>query len=174
MQRHNLKDSSNRNWPTVFVAVMLSLSLGIITTISTSSPHLTSAQEQNDIKIGTFNYTQTDALGHADWLNTGNWSLKESPSVVLTFNAVINMAKPDGSEAHQHRVNDLIIPYAPINRVNSTVIHGTTTLTMNNDTFISEVPTTITLGEKNISVYFDPAKTYNHFGNQSITGALTR
>jgi hypothetical protein len=39
--------------------------------------------------------------------------------------------------------------------------------------FISKVPTTITLNERNISVYFDPSRIGTHFGNQSITGSVT-
>ena len=93
---------------------------------------------------------------------------------MLNFDAVINMVKPDGSEAHLHRVSDLVIPYAPLYHSNSTVIIGTTTITMDNDgLYFSKVPTTITLNEKNISVYFDPSKIGTHFGNQSITGTVT-
>lgn len=93
--------------------------------------------------------------------------------MVLTFDAVINMVKPDGSEAHEHMVSNLVIPYASINQTNSTIVRGTTTITMNDRLFVSKVPTTITLNEKNISVYFDPAKIGTHFGNQSITGLVT-
>lgn len=84
------------------------------------------------------------------------------------------MAKPNDSEAHRHTVSDLVIPYASINQSNFTVIKGTTTVTMDNGFFVSEEPTTITLSERNISVYFDPAKIENNFGNQSITGFVTR
>jgi hypothetical protein len=39
--------------------------------------------------------------------------------------------------------------------------------------FFSKVPTTITMNEMNIFVYFDPSKIGTHFGNQSITGSVT-
>ncbi len=81
------------------------------------------------------------------------------------------MVKPDGSEDHEHKVSDLVIPYAPINQANSTIIQGTTTITMNKG-FVSEEPATITLNKKDISVYIDPAKIDNHFGNQSIIGSV--
>ncbi|KAA2283111.1 hypothetical protein [Candidatus Nitrosocosmicus sp. SS] len=174
MSKHHFKRSYNRNSSVVFVLLILALSLVLVVIIFTHSPYLTNAQVQNITKKGTFNYTQSDTSGNPDWTDTGNWSFKESPSVVLTFDAVINMAKPNGSEGHQHTVSDLTIPYAPFNQTNSTVIKGTTTLTMDKGTFVSEEPTTITLGEKNISVYFDPAKIKNHFGNQSIIGVVTQ
>jgi hypothetical protein len=179
MIEYNFKGYNNEDNPPVVFAIVvlaLSLSLGVVVTVSDENPYFVSAQQQQNItKIGTFNHTQTDISGSSpDWINTGNWSLTESPSVVLTFNAVINMVKPDGSEAHEHVVRDLVIPYAPINQANSTIIKGTTTITMNDGgLFYSKVPVTITLNEKNISVYFDPAKIGTHFGNQSITGSVT-
>lgn len=176
MSDHTYERPNNRNLNSsiLFVLLILAMSLVLVVLMSTSSPYLISAQAQNITKKGVFNYTQTDTSGNPDWIDTGNWSLKESPSVVLNFDAIINMSKPDDSEAHQHRVSDLTIPYAPLNQTNSTVIKGTTTITMNNGTFVSEEPTIITLDEKNISMYFDPVKIENHFGNQSITGAVTQ
>ncbi|MEZ5368775.1 hypothetical protein [Candidatus Nitrosocosmicus sp. SS] len=38
---------------------------------------------------------------------------------------------------------------------------------------VDDEPTTITLSENDISVYFDPTEIDNHFGNQSITGSIT-
>lgn len=174
MIQDNFKGSNNQNSSIVFAIVALTLALGIVMTGSSDSPYFVNAQQQNITKMGTFNYTQTESSGSPDWINTGNWLLKESPSVVLSFDASIYMAKPDGSEAHEHRVGDLVIPHAPLNRSNSTVILGTTTITMNDGLFFSKVPTTITLNEKNISLYFDPAKIGTHFGNQSIAGSVTR
>jgi lipopolysaccharide assembly outer membrane protein LptD (OstA) len=121
----------------------------------------------------TFNYTQTDMSGNPEWTITGNWSLMKSPSVVLNFDAVINMVKQDGSEDYEHKVSNLTIPYAPINQTNSTVIQGTTSITMR-DGLVTDEPTTITLKGKYILVYFDPSKIENHFGNQSIAGVVTR
>ena len=93
---------------------------------------------------------------------------------MLAFDAVIDMVKPDGSEAHEHVVRDLVIPYAPIDLTNSIIIKGTTTITMNDGgLFYSKVPTTITMNEMNIFVYFDPSKIGTHFRNQSIRGSVT-
>ncbi|HKR74956.1 MAG TPA: hypothetical protein VJR94_12690 [Candidatus Nitrosocosmicus sp.] len=162
------------NSPVVFVMVLsaLVLSLGVVVTVSNEIPYFVNAQQQNITKTGIFNYTQTDTLANPNWIDTGNWSLTESPTVVLTFDAVIKMVKPDGSEAHEHVVRDLVIPYAPINQTNTTIIKGTTTITMSDGLFYSKVPTTITFNEKNISVYFDPARIGTHYGNQSITGSV--
>lgn len=177
MTNNYFKGSKIHNTSVVFaiVAILtLALSLDALITGFHDSPYFVNAQLQNITKTGIFDYTQTDTSGIPNWMNTGNWSLTESPTVVLTFDAVINMAKPGGLESHEHMVSDLVIPYAPINQPNSTVIKGTTTLTMDDGgLFFSKVPTTITMSEKNISVYFDPSKIGSHFGNQSITGSVT-
>lgn len=178
MTKNYFKGSKIHNTSVVFAIVVvvltLSLSLDAVITGLHDSPYFVNAQQQNITKTGIFNYTQTNTSGLPNWINTGNWSLTESPTVVLTFDAVINMVKPGGLEAQVHMVSDLVIPYAPINQPNSTVIKGTTTVTMNDGgLFYSKVPTTITMNEKNISVYFDPAKIGTHFGNQSITGSVT-
>ena len=180
MIKNKFKEYKNQSHkPVVFslVVLALSLSLGIalVVTVSNENLYFVNAQQQNITKTGIFNYTQTDASGNSDWINMGNWSLTESPIAVLIFNAIISMVKPDGSEGHEHMISDLIIPYAPINQTNSTIVRGTTAFTMNGDDrlFISKVPTTITLNERNISVYFDPSRIGTHFGNQSITGPVT-
>lgn len=176
MIKHKFKGSNNYNSSDVFAIVVLalSLSLGVVVTVSNETLYFVNAQQQNITKTGTFNHTQTDISGNPDWINTGNWSLTESPTLVLAFDAVIDMVKPDGSEAHEHVVRDLVIPYAPIDLTNSTIIKGTTTISMNDGgLFYSKVPTTITMNEMNIFVYFDPSKIGTHFRNQSITGSVT-
>lgn len=177
MIEYNFKGyNSQYNQPVVFAKAVLALflSLGVIVTVPNETLDFVNAQQQNITKTGIFNHTQTDTAGSPDWINTGNWSLTESPTVVFTFDAVIDMVKPDESEAHKHTASDLVISYAPINQTNSTIVRGTTTVTLNDDgLFASKVPTTITLNDKNISVYFDPSKIGTHFGNQSITGSVT-
>ncbi|GKS62568.1 hypothetical protein YTPLAS21_20260 [Candidatus Nitrosocosmicus sp.] len=161
MTKNYFKGSKNHNTSVVFaiaVVLTLALSLDAVVTVFYDSRYFVNAQQQNITKTGIFNYTQTDKSGNPDWINTGNWSLTESPSVVLAFDAVINMVKPGGSEAHEHIVSDQVIPYAPLNQPYSTLIKGTTIITMN---------------EMNIFVYFDPSKIGTHFGNQSITGSVT-
>jgi hypothetical protein len=100
--------------PVVFslVVLALSLSLGIVVVVTVSNENLyfvNTQQQQNITKTGIFNYSQTDASGNSNWINTGNWSLTESQTAILTFDAIISMVKPDGLEAHEHIVSNLII-----------------------------------------------------------------
>ena len=176
MIENKLRGSFNQYYPPVvftIVVLVLSITLDAVVTVSSETLYYVNAQQQNITKTGIFNHIQTDNSGNPKWINTGNWSLIASPTAVLIFDAVINMVKPDGSEDHKHNVMDLVIPYAPINQAHSTIVRGTTTITLNDDElFFSKVPTTITLNETDISVYFDPSKIGTHFGNQSITGSV--
>ncbi|MDQ4073555.1 MAG: hypothetical protein M3162_04535 [Thermoproteota archaeon] len=152
----------------VFAILGLALLLG---TLSNGNSYIANAQ-QNASKTGTFNHTQTDESGNPDWINTGNWSLTGIDSPSPTFEAVIDMVKPNGSAAHDHQVSNLVVSGQPNNQNGSTVIDGTTTITMR-DGPVTDEPTTITLTGKEISVFFDPAKINNHFGNQPVTGSVT-
>jgi hypothetical protein len=143
-----------------------------IVTISFDNQFTVNAQQQNTTKTGTFNHTQTDASGNPDWINTGNWSLTGVDSSLPTFKATIDMVRPDGSAAHEHEVSNLVVSAEPTNQNNSTVIEGITTITMREGP-VADEPTTITLSGKDITVYFDPVKIDDHFGNQSITGSVS-
>lgn len=158
---------------TVVVALTLVILFAMLIIITIDNSYAFDVWQENITKTGIFNYTQTNESGKPAWVNTGNWSLIESTPLVFTFDAVINMIKPDGTDEHRHKVNDLTISYAPVNQNNSTIIYGTTTITMNED-IITDLQTTITLSENNISVYFDPTKIDNHFGNQLVTGLITK
>lgn len=162
----------SKNQSTLIVSTTIFLTLLLATTVVLTNNFDTSyAQQQNTTKTGTFNYTQTDASGNPDWINTGNWSLAGIDSESPTFEAVISMVKPNGSAAHEHEVSDLAVSGQPSNENGSTIIEGTTTITMREGP-VTEEPTTITLNETTISVYFDPEKIDDHFGNQSITGSV--
>lgn len=169
-----LKDILNKlkrqNSTIVFATAAITLALATITMIGT--PYPVDAQQQNSTKSGTFNYTQTNESGDPDWIIAGNWSLTGIDSSSPTFDATIDMAKPNGSAAHDHTVNDLAVSGEPSNQSNSTTIKGTTTITMREGP-VTDEPTTITVNGNQISVYFDPAKIDDHFGNQSITGTVT-
>jgi hypothetical protein len=146
------------------------IALVIVSGLSTSSS-LSFAQE-NDNLTGTFNHTQTDASGNIDWLNTGNWSLTGITSESPSFDAVIDMAKPDGSAAHDHLISEFTMIGSPVSQSNETILNGTSTITMREGP-VSEEPTVITLSDESISVFFEPSKIDDHFGNQPVTGTMS-
>lgn len=139
-----------------------------IVTLMGTSPSVANAQN-GESQTGTFNYIQTDAAGNPDWINTGNWTLTGLNSTSPSFSAIIDMAKPNGSAAHDHTVSDFKAIGAPMTEEGSTIINGTTTITMR-DGPVAEEPTVLRLSDTGIDVYFDPVKINDRFGNQSIAG----
>ena len=147
----------------------------LIALVIVSSSSISSSQsfaQESDNLTGTFNHTQTDASGNVDWLNTGNWSLTGITSGSPSFDAVIDMAKPDGSAAHDHQTSEFMMIGSPVSQGNETILNGTSTITMREGP-VTEEPTSITLSDERISVFFEPSKIDNHFGNQSVTGTVS-
>jgi hypothetical protein len=87
MSNYYNKRSNNQQSSIVFVLLILALSLVLVVTISTHGPYLANAQVQNITRKGTFNYTQSDASGDPDWIDTEHleysWGCK---IIALPFN----------------------------------------------------------------------------------------
>ena len=105
-------------------------------------------------------------------LNTGNWSLTGITSESPSFDAVIDMAKPDGSAAHNHLISEFTMIGSPVSQSNETILNGTSAITMREGP-VSEEPTVVTLSDESISVFFEPSKIDDHFGNQPVTGTVS-
>ena len=86
-----------------------------------------------------------------------------------SFNAIIEMAKPNGSAGHEHEVNDFKLIGSPILENQTIHLNGTSTITMRDGPVTNE-PTVMALSQGEIDIYFDPDSINNHFENQSISG----
>jgi hypothetical protein len=107
---------------------------------------------------------------NTEWIIGGAYRMENLNSSSPTFNASFYMVRTDGNASHTHDIYDLVLVGEPVSRGNHTIFNGTSTVTMREGP-ITEVPTTITLlGDNGISIFVDPAKTNNHFGNTAIFG----
>jgi hypothetical protein len=80
------------------------------------------------------------------------------------------MMKTDDTSPHKHQIYDFKLTGQPSTIGNSTVIIGISTVTMK-DGPAQDVPTSITLlDDSTISIWVDPSKVNNHFGNSPIYG----
>jgi hypothetical protein len=80
------------------------------------------------------------------------------------------MVKLDGTSKHTHTVSDFKITGTPQIGGNTTIINGTSTVTMK-ERHVTNVPTSIKLLDNSvITIWFDPTKVENHFGNTPIYG----
>jgi hypothetical protein len=140
---------------------------------------ITSNQTQNstgssiDVIKGGITSLQNDPSDNTiTWILGGVYRMENLSSEAPTFNASFYMIKTDGNSSHSHDIYDLSLNTPIINNTlsNSTHINGTTTVTMK-DGPITNVPTNITiLSDSAISIWLDPSKVNNHFGDSPIYG----
>ncbi|MFL6384309.1 MAG: hypothetical protein ACJ712_04955 [Nitrososphaeraceae archaeon] len=145
---------------------------------------------QNDIiqpglyARGTIASLQNDKDGKPAWLVSGIWRgsltnmtsntmsslLKNLPTA--TFNAVFNMVMLNGSALHKHQISNFILIGMSMPNEKTVIYNGTATITMKEGQ-VNDVPLSIrTLDDNVISIWIDPAKTMNHFGNTPIYGTI--
>jgi hypothetical protein len=106
------------------------------------------------------------------WVIGGVYKFTEFNSSSPTFNASFYMTKIDGTAEHIHSIYDLKLSGSPVvdSSSNSTMLNGTTTVTLK-DGPVSNVPTQIELlDESAIAITVDGNSTNNHFGTTPIYG----
>jgi hypothetical protein len=143
---------------------------------------------------GTIASLQNDASGKPAWIVSGQWQmlvfkprLEESQSKPATviFNTIFDMVRPDGAALHTHTISSTFNLTGISNSVNnnnhlsSTTINGTTRLvTIGLPNMIGipniNVPVSIKIIDRSaFSLWIDPSKIGNHFGNTPIYGIVT-
>ena len=143
---------------------------------------------------GTIASLQNDKDGKPAWLVSGLWrgSLTNMSSAGMissssanntssqknlptpTFNAVFNMVMLNGSALHKHQISNFMLTSMSIPNEKASVSNGTATITMKEGP-VNDVPVSIrTFDDNVISIWVDPAKTMNHFGNTPIYGTVTQ
>ena len=143
---------------------------------------------------GTIASLQNDASGKPAWIISGQWQMlvfkprieeSQSKPATVIFNTIFDMVRPDGAALHTHRISSTFNLTDISNSVNnnshlsSTTINGTTrlvTIGLPNMIGISNinVPVSIKIIDRSaFSLWIDPSKIGNHFGNTPIYGIVT-
>ena len=144
---------------------------------------------------GTIASLQNDKDGKPAWVVSGLWrgsltnltsdaAMMSSSSAnnttsktnlpTATFNSVFNMVMLNGSALHKHQISNFTLTGMSMPDKKTVVYNGTTTITMKEGP-INDVPISIrTFDDNVISIWVDPAKTMNHFGNTPIYGTVTQ
>ncbi len=142
---------------------------------------------------GTIASLQNDKDGKPAWVVSGLWrgSLTNMTSAAMmsssannttskknlptaTFNTVFDMEMLNGSALHKHQISNFTLTSMSMPDEKTVVYNGTATITMKEGP-VNDVPLSIrTLNDNVISIWVDPAKTMNHFGNTPIYGTITQ
>jgi hypothetical protein len=141
---------------------------------------------------GTIASLQNDKDGKPAWVVSGLWkgSLTNMTSMMssstanrttskknlptATFDTVFNMVMLNGSALHKHQISNFRLTGISMPSEKTVVYNGTATITMKEGP-VNDLPLSIrTLNDNVISIWADPAKTMNHFGNTPIHGTITQ
>jgi len=143
-----------------------------INTIASNQTQNSTGSSIDVIKGGITSLQNDPSDNTTTWILGGVYRMENLSSEAPTFNASFYMVKTDGNSSHSHDIYDLSLNTPIINNTlsNSTHVNGTTTVTMK-DGPVTNVPTNITiLGDSAISIWLDPSKVNNHFGDSPIYG----
>ena len=118
------------------------------------------------------NMSSADAMMSSSSANNTTTSKTNLPTA--TFNSVFNMVMLNGSAIHRHQISNFTLTGMSMPDKKTVVYNGTATVTMK-EAPVNDVPVGIrTLSDNVISIWVDPTKTMNHFGNTPIYGTITQ
>ncbi|HXX99229.1 MAG TPA: hypothetical protein VEL11_19235 [Candidatus Bathyarchaeia archaeon] len=153
----------------------------ITTVTNAASSHTASNPYLNFNRAeGTIANIQDNESGKPTWILSGVWRLiipepfevtSSHQPTSATFHAHFEMIKTNGKEMHSHSIYSFKLTHTSINNL-ATVFSGIATVTMKDGPHIG-VPITISiLNQRATSIWIDPTKTNNHFGNAPIYGTI--
>jgi hypothetical protein len=142
---------------------------------------IASLQNDKDSKpawlvVGLWRGSLTNMTSAAGMMSSSsaNNTTSKSNLPTATFNAVFSMVMLNGTALHKHQVSNFTLTGMSIPSENISVYNGTATITMKEGP-INDVPISIrTLNNNIVSIWVDPAKTMNHFGNTPIYGDIAQ
>ena len=117
---------------------------------------------------------KTQGGGGNQTSTTANATIATGSLPNATFNSKFNMVMTNGSAMHDHKMYDFTLADMSMPNNSTTVYNGTATITMRQGP-VPDVPVSITMMDNNaISIWVDPTKINNHFGNTPIFGTIIK
>jgi hypothetical protein len=139
-----------------------------------------------NITFGAISSIQNDESGTPGWIVTGRWKadlLNEnasksvigntsSPFARSPFDTQIDMIRLNGTAGHTHTITNFVLANVSQPNNMTKVFNGTSTASMREGP-VTDIPTSIKIiGDKVISMWLDPSKIDNHYGNTPIYGVI--
>jgi hypothetical protein len=132
---------------------------------------------------------QNDENGNPSWIVSGHWkgnllnnqsqsnnssiqgNTSSSPLGSI-FNTSFKMVKLDGTANHTHTITNFVLSNMSMPNNMTRIFNGTATASLKEGP-VTDIPTSIRImGDKVISIWLDPSKVNNHFGNTPIYGTV--
>jgi hypothetical protein len=145
--------------------------------------------EKGNTTFGTIASIQNDENGNPSWIVSGHWkgnllnnqsqsnnsSIQGNTSSSLlgsVFNTSFKMVKLDGTANHTHTITNFVLSNMSMPNNMTRIFNGTATASLKEGP-VTDIPTSIRImGDKVISIWLDPSKVNNHFGNTPIYGTV--
>jgi hypothetical protein len=138
--------------------------------------------------FGVISSIQNDESGKPAWVVTGHWTSNllsdnsanasqamgniTAPFARSPFNMQLEMVRFNGTAGHTHSITDFVVANVSQPDNMTKVFNGTSTASMREGP-VTDVPTSIKItGDKVISIWLDPSKVENHYGNTPIYGLV--
>ena len=146
--------------------------------------------DRGNYTFGIISSIQNDENGKPAWVVTGHWksnllSNQSSTNVQggagnstgpfhagSSFDTQVEMVRLNGTAAHTHTITNFVLANMSQPNNTSKVFNGTSIASMREGP-VTDIPTSIKImGNKVISIWLDPSKIDNHFGNTPIYGLV--
>jgi hypothetical protein len=136
--------------------------------------------------FGTIASLQNDKDGNPTWIVSGLYKgsvamhnetehgAAKGSLPNATLNAKFSMVMTNGSAMHDHEISDFTLTNISMPDNSTRIYNGTMTITMKQGP-VSDVPISIKEMDSNaVSIWIDPTKINNHFGNTPIYGVIAK
>ncbi len=148
-------------------------------------------EEGRNYTFGAISSVQDDNDGKPAWILTGFWktNLINQTAAMATptgsangsqlqggsanlFTASFRMIMTNGSAMHTHTIADFLLKNKSMPNKSTIVFNGTASASLK-EGIVPDVPTSIkVMNDRVISIWLDPAKVNNHYGNTPIFGIV--
>ena len=172
----------------IFTSLTTILTVSIILShVSYDSAAIPQQYQNKNFTFGPISSIQNGEKGKPEWIITGHWKtnlLSENASKAVAgnttspfarspFDTQIEMVRLNGTAGHTHTITNFVLTNMSQPNNMTKVFNGTSTASMREGP-VTDIPTTIRImGDKVISIWLDPSKIENHYGNTPIYGVFT-
>jgi hypothetical protein len=172
----------------IFASLATILMVTIIFTQSYPATAFPQQYQSGNQIFGVISSVQNDESGQPAWIVTGPWTttlLSDSPTNASQpmgnatgpfggspFNTQVQMVRLDGTAGHTHTITNFVLANVSQPNNMTKVFNGTSTASMREGP-VTDIPTTIRImGDKVISIWLDPSRIENHYGNTPLYGLV--
>ena len=157
--------------------VMAGLLISLTTSNLTFAQPYPRTERPGDYSFGTIASVQDDESGNPEWIVSGDWKgnilTNETTANAsdISFSANVRMIMVNGSAPHSHSIaNFNATDISEENGIKT--FNGTSAINLP-DGIVEDVPTSVrVLGEGVISIWIDPKRVEQHYGNTPIYGVV--